>query len=303
VNPIQLPLASSKFAESDALPDLLLLVEGLQRNRDWTRLAKYAATLFKRTRDLPATQLYARSLFEIDDFGGVVAFLQLHQDLAAASDQLQALLAWSLFNLGALKECREVLAQLRTRRDVSEDRDLTLNLAIISGDWNSLATFVEQEWDRRDDRIGSELLRAGQIAQQLGSTRARELIVAAAGKANDDAEVLLGCYSATMSAGSEDQESFKWFEHAAALSGSSGPVQRVSLKDLIDRQPDWQRRESQAWEQLHAGLIPQVAFARMLNRSLGDVSLLPALANLETIDPPSPNIALRLQRRARCVTW
>ena len=71
----------------------------------------------------------------------------------------------------------------------------------------------------------------------------------------------------------------------AALSDSNGPVQHVPLKELVDRHPDWQRRETEAWEQLNAGLVPMFQCARMLNRSLVEISMLPALANMETIDP------------------
>jgi hypothetical protein len=155
----------------------------------------------------------------------------------------------------------------------------------MSGDWNSLASFVEREWDRRSDRNAEELLRAGQIAHQLTSARERALIAEAAARATDNPHVLLGCYSAAISAGWEDEATCMWLERAAALSDAGGSVQQMSLKDIMDRHPDWQRRENQAWEQLHAGLIPIVACGRMLNRSLIDLALLPALANAETIDP------------------
>jgi hypothetical protein len=273
------------FLSTNALPDLALLVDALERRNDWARLTKYAEVLFERTRDIAASRVYTRALFESGDFRAVVEFFRSHEDLFSGSEQLRSLLAWSLFNVGALKECRDVLAQLKARRDVQGDRDLTINLAITSGDWNSLAVFVEQEWERRADRTGEELLRAGQIAQQLGLERAKALIVDAAAKANDDPDVLAGCYSSFVSAGIEDKASFGWFERAVNLSNAEGPIQRVTLKELVNRQPDWQQREKQAWDQLNAGLIPMIAFAKLLNRSLAEVSLLPALANTETVDP------------------
>jgi hypothetical protein len=205
--------------------------------------------------------------------------------LLAKSQLLQSLLGWSLFNVGDVNACRDVLSQLRSTRDASQDRVLAVNLAITSGDWLSLASFVEQEWERRSERSAAELLRAGQIAQQLGSTRAKALILEAAARASDNPHVLVGSYSAAMGAGWEDAETFKWLERAAALSDEAGPVQRVSIEDILDRHPDWQRRETQAWEQLGAGLIPIIVSAKMLNRSLIELSLLPALANLDTIDP------------------
>jgi len=281
------PTASRErqFAATDALPDLALLVEALERSKDWKRLAKYAAILFERTRDVPTCALYAQSLFKIGDFNQVVQVLGSHQDLLEQSTRLQSLLAWSLYSLGHVNDCRVVLSKLRAQRDAPEDRHLTVNLAITSGDWNSLASFVEQEWERRSDRSAEELLRAGQIAHQLASARERALISEAAAKAGDDPHVLLGCYSAAISAGWEDEATFKWLERAAALSDANGPVQKMSLKDVVERNPGWQKRETQAWEQLHAGAIPMVAAGKMLHRSLIDLALLPAIANAETVDP------------------
>ena len=274
-----------RFAATDKLTDLILLVEALESDNDWARLVTYAAILFQRTNDLPNCKLYARSLFETANYHGVVEFLRAHDDLLSRSDQLQSSLAWSFFNLGDVSECLDVLTQLQEHRDNPEDRILAVNVAIASGNWYTLASFVEREWERRADRSAEELLRAGQIAQQLTLDRARALLVEAAAKAAADPHVLLGCYSTAMAAGWENEETFKWLERAATLSDSNGPVQRVPLKELIDRHPEWQRRETEAWEQLNAGLVPMVQCARMLNRSLVELSMLPALANVETIDP------------------
>jgi hypothetical protein len=281
------PVASreSQFAATDALPDLALLVDMLERKKDWLRLSKYAEIFFQRTRDVPTCALYARSLFETGDFHGAATFLRSQEDFVNASEQLQALLAWSLYSEGNVNACRDILSRLRAHRDTPEDRVLTVNLAVTSGNWNALAGFVEQEWERRSERNAEELLGAGQIAQRLGSGRARELIVEAAAKGLDNPHVLLGCYSTAMGAGWEDEGTFTWLERAAALSDVDGPVQRVTLKEIVDRHPDWQRREAQAWEQFNAGLVPMVACGKMLNHSLIDMLLLPALLNMETVDP------------------
>jgi hypothetical protein len=57
------------------------------------------------------------------------------------------------------------------------------------------------------------------------------------------------------------------------------------LKELFDLQPDWQQREKQTWDQLHAGMIPILTAGQLLKRSLADLFLLPALSNIEAIDP------------------
>ncbi len=274
-----------QFASTNKLTDLILLVEALESERDWARLTTYAAILFERTNDLPSCQLYTRTLFETAKFQEVVELLRVHEDLLSRSEHLQSSLAWSLYNLGELAKCLDALTRLQEHRDCPEDRILAVNLAIASGDWHSLATFVEREWERRADRSAEELLRAGQIAQELTSARAQALIVEAAAKATDDPHVLLGCYSSAVAAGWEDETTVQWIERAATLSDSGGPVERVSLRDLIDRHPDWQQREAEAWDQFNAGLVPMFTCARLLSRSLAEFLMLPVLANVETIDP------------------
>jgi len=69
----------------------------------------------------------------------------------------------------------------------------------------SLAAFVEQEWIKRNERDAVDLLHAGQLAHQLGSARARELVFAAAAKADDNPEILIGCYSTAINSGWEDE--------------------------------------------------------------------------------------------------
>lgn len=274
-----------QFKTTDALTDLVNLVEQLESTKDWLRLVPYARIFFERTRDLSACKVYAESLFETADFAGLVSLLQNQSDLVGQSNYLEALLAWGLYRSGDVIESRKVLAALRTKRDDANDRLLAVNIGIASGDWTSLAVFVEQEWDKRGERNAEQLLRAGQLANQLGSARTKELIVAAATKAHGDPQILIGCYGVATSSGWEDSETATWLERAAALSGEDGPVQRLSLKEVVDLNPDWQKRETRTWEQLHAGLMPLFSAGHLLNRTLIDLYLMPALSNAETSDP------------------
>jgi hypothetical protein len=282
-NPVQ--AREKQFKDSDALTDLANLIELLETQKDWPRLVMYAKAFFERTRDLPGCRVYAQALFETADFKGIVELLSQQQDLLDRSHYLQALLAWALYRTGNVKECRKALADLRSRRDDAGDRVLVVSLAIVSGDWTSLAAFVEGEWEKRSQRSAEDLLRAGQLAQQISSARARDLIFEAASKAGDNAAILVGCYSAAMSAGWEDDVTAAWLHQSAVLSSEDGPIKQVSMKELFDMQPDWQQRETHTWENLQAGLLPMFAAAFALNRSLVDFYLLPALSNSETLDP------------------
>ncbi len=206
-------------------------------------------------------------------------------DLIGRSTDLEFLLAWSLYKAGDVKECGAALAKLRAKRDFPSDRVLAVSLAISSGDWTSLVTFVEQEWIKRNERDAEDLLHAGQLAHQIGSARARELVFEAAAKADDNPGILIGCYSTAVNAGWEDELTSTWLQRAAALSGEGGPVKQVSFKKLLELQPGWQERENQVWEQLLTGTLPIFAAGHLLNRSLVELFLLPALSNVDQLDP------------------
>ncbi len=72
---------------------------------------------------------------------------------------------------------------------------------------------------------------------------------------------------------------------AAALSGDDGPIQKITLKDLVDRKPDWDRRESEIWKMLGQGNTPIFLAGESLNKTLVHLMLFLALANLSERDP------------------
>ncbi len=112
------------------------------------------------------------------------------------------------------------------------------------------------------------------------------MIVAAAGRGNDDAGVLAAAYFLASNAGWEgDAEVTQWLHKAAALSGDDGPIQKMTMKDVLDRKPEWDRRESETWQLLSRGEIPMFLAAHSLNKSLIDLMIFPALANLSESDP------------------
>ena len=155
-----------------------------------------------------------------------------------------------------------------------------MNIAIATGDWSSLLGFIEHEWEKRGERTPKEIIGIAQLALHVGSTRLPDLLREAVAKAPDDPTVLITCYSIATSAGfDEDPEVSVLMQRAAALSGEDGPVQKITLHELIARQPDWQRRENETWAQLTEGRLPFFGAAHLLNRSLADMYLRPALTN------------------------
>lgn len=275
-----------QYEKTKALPDLFLLVEELEARKHWGDVCRYGTDLFEQTRSLPDAERLVNALNLADKPAAVVDFLTKNDDLLSQSKNLQMSYAWGLFNEGFLVESRTALAKLADESDSQNYRALHVNLGIAMGDWSALSEYVASEYRKRETRSARDLLGLGQLAHQIGSPHAKDLVLAAAAKANDDAAILAGAYFLASNAGWEnDPAVYKWLEKAAALSGEEGPLQRMSLKDILERKPEWDRRESETWKLLGRGDIPIFLAAQSLNRSLIDLTILPALANLSRNDP------------------
>jgi hypothetical protein len=282
------PVAARKeqFKKTNSLGDLVSLVDELETRGDWDDICEYGQILFERTRSLHDAERLANALINTQKTERLVEFLEENRALLAQSKNLQMLYCWSLYHEGALLEARSELAKLSDDRENPNYRALQINLGIALGDWNALSAFVANECLEKDKRSAQDLIGVAQLALHLGSPHAKELIFAAADKGNDDAGVLAAAYFLASKAGWEDDaEVFKWLHEAATLSGDDGPIQKMTLKDVLDRKPEWDRRESETWQLLSRGDIPMFLAAQSLNKSLIDLMLFPALANLSENDP------------------
>lgn len=275
-----------QFKETGALGDLIDLVDELETREHWYDLCEFGRRLFENTNSLRDAERLVNAYSHTQRSEAIVEFLNAHPDLLAQSKYLKTSYAWALYNEGAFLASLTELAKLGVDSDDPNYRALQVNLSISTGDWAFLSAFVATEYQKREHRSAHDLMQVAQLALRLGSPHARDLVSTAAEKAGDDAAILAGAYFLASSAGWEnDPRVFHWVEKAAELSGDDGPLQRMSLKDVLDRKPEWDRRESETWRLLSRGEIPIFLAARSLHRSLVDLTLFPAMANLSEIDP------------------
>ena len=275
-----------QFEQTDSLSDLESLVAELERRQDWDELRKYANALFQRTRSLQNAERLASALANTNQTELVVQFLTENAGLLRQSKNLQMLFCWSLFHEGDLLKAREELSNLRDAQKDRNYRALRVNLGICLGDWDSVSAHLADECREKENRSPEELISAAQLALNLESSHAKELLFSAATKAEDDATVLAAAYFLACSGGWDDEpEVHQWLHRAAELSGEDGPVQRVSLKEILDLRPSWEHRESETWRLYSRGDVPMYLAARAMNKSLADLMLLPALANQLENDP------------------
>ena len=275
-----------QFKKTYSISDLVPLVDELETKGEWDALCEYGEILFERTRSLHDAERQANALSNTQKNERLIEFLEANSALREQSKNLQMLYCWSLYHEGNLLEARAELIKLTDDSDNPNYRMLKVNLGIALGDWNSLSAFVAKECLEKEKRSAQELIGAAQLALHLNSPNAKELIFAAARKGSGDAGILAAAYFLASSAGWEDDaEVFQWLNEAAALSGDDGPIQKVTFKDILDRKPEWDRRESETWQLLSRGEIPMFLAAQALNKSLIDLVLFPALANLSVSDP------------------
>ncbi len=273
------------YEKGRSIVDLRILVMSYQEAEDWQNACEYGERLIRASGDLADVRRYAIALYNFERQEDALAVMEAFPALWAQDGSLQLLRAQSLFECGRLSEATEALRALPESSSSPESRQLWVNLAAVSGDWESLQGFVEDEWAARSSRTALDLLRAGQIAGHIGAVRGEELIREAAGRADDDPAILAGCYHAASTAGWEGSaEVHRWIERAAELSGRDGPVQAMSLEQIFERKPDWERRESTAWELLEKGETPVFIAGQILNRSLLSLYLMPAINNLNESD-------------------
>ena len=274
------------YDRSKSLADLMVLVAELETKRRWDDLCQYGAILFEKTHSVGDAERLVIALNNTNRTDRAVEFLQANPTLLSQSNLLQISYAWALYDGGALVESRHALAKSGNDAGNPNYRSLQVNVGITLGDWNSLSDFVADEFEQRAERSASDLMGTAQLALRMSSPHARELLFAAVEKGGDDPGVLATAYFLASSAGWENEtQVVEWVTKAAELSGDQGPLKRMSLKDILDQKPGWDHLESKTWRLLSRGEIPLFRAAQSLRKSLIDLTLFPALANLAEKDP------------------
>lgn len=282
-NPIATRL--SLYEASGEITDLRNLVLAYEESENWPKVIEYGQALFKLTGDVTDARRLAHALYEQRDFDGIFKLLSDYPALLDQSSNLRFLQCQCLYEAGRLNDAREKLLLLRGEGEVKATWSLFVNVAIASGDWESIAPLIEEEWNGRDDREAAQLLRVGYLAQRIGSPRGKELIRTAVAKANSNAQILVSAYSAAAEAGWENSEEVgSWLQVAAHNSTADGPIQTMSLQDLVDFRPGWDKRQRNAWDLLSKGDIPIFTAAHTIGRTLLSLFLVRALSNLNEDD-------------------
>ncbi|WP_197545363.1 metallophosphoesterase family protein [Paenibacillus riograndensis] len=282
-----LEIRKAQYKQTGSLSDLYSLVEELEAKEEWNSLCMYGEILFQKTRTIQDAELYATALNNAQETKLLVEMVKANIEFLPQSNKLHLMYCWALYFEGELLESRSEFEKIRNYIKDSNYRALQVNLGIALGEWHYLTAFVANEYIEKENRSARELINTAQLAFHITSPHAKELMFSAVEMGEDDANVLTAAYFLATNAGWEnDLNISQWLQKAADVScDDDGPLQRMSLKDLIDLKPEWDLRESETWQSLRRREIPQFLAAELLNRSLISLMLFPALLNLSEGDP------------------
>jgi len=280
-----LQLRENLYEETGLLTDLMGLIEELVGRGYWGKVADYCQILFENTSDIKDAERLINALHQVHQSERIITFVEEHTDLLRHSKPLQMFYCWALFNEGEFIKANAEIKKLSGFQEDQNYRTLQVNLALSSGNWSALLGLIAQANQDKNGKDTHELLEMTQLACYLDVPIAKDLLQAAAQKGGDDAQILLQVYFLASSIGWEDDDTHQWMQRAIALSDSNGPIQKVSMRELADQMPDWNRRESQTWKQFRFGEIPMIVVGQSLRKSLAELMLFPAFGNLLEKDP------------------
>lgn len=275
-----------QFNLSCDIQDLILLVKDLECEGDLSELVHYSKLLFDKTHAFSDAARLVLAYFNNLEYTKVITFLSSNETYLDRSGNLRLLLALSFFELGQLSEALKELNRLPTDYEHPNIESLRINIAIASGDWNSLTISLASGFERKDQKSAMELISLAKLAFELNSPYARDFLFLAAEKGADDAQVLTNAYGIATESGIEDSEEITgWLNKAAALSSDTGPIQTMTLAELLVEKPQWDERSGDIWDKLAKGQVPMFMAGEYLNKSLVELMLFPAVTNMSESDP------------------
>ncbi len=273
------------YEETKSITDLRILIDELATRNNWREVAKYCHALFETTNDLKDAERLIDALNRSHQSRKIILVLEKNSDLMLQSTSLQMIYCWALFYEGKFVKAELEMKKLSGLQGDQSYRALQVNLALSSGNWSSLISLIAEVSQDKEEKDALELLEMAQLACYLDVPTAKGLLQVSAQKGVGDPQILAQAYFLALSLGWEDEDTHKWMQEAASLSDRDGPIQKVSMRELADQIPDWNRQESKTWEQFRLGEIPMIVVDQSLRKSLVELMLLSAYRNLRENDP------------------
>jgi hypothetical protein len=282
----QVAIRIEEYEQTQSLDSLNNLTILLEDEKNWAQLSIYSEKLFSEFGTLEALKRRALALHNLGSDDDLLVLLNDNRELVGQSRLLTKVQANALYNLGKVNESWSIVAELIEDGEPSEDlKEMAIHVAITSGNWGWLNTIVEEDWKNRSNRTDVELLQSAQLAHIISSKRAKGFLIESTSKTTSDPNVYLNAYNIATSEGWEDEQCAKdWLPNAIKNSDEDGPIQRMSLEQILSRSPDWEDHRKSILGKLKKSEVPLFVAAQQLNRSLSEMHLVQSLANQKVED-------------------
>jgi hypothetical protein len=269
------PVAEHRRAfEAAKTPESLrALIAVLSQREDYRAIGPYAEQLFTMTSDRRDLAYAAYAFARAQDDANLARLVEAHPDVLDRDRNVARYYGWMLFHRGRYQDARPVIDKLR-QTPQSRDLDLEIAIAIETGEWEMLTEPLTASLQLADQLSALTLIRAAHLAQASGQGPVMDLTAAALRRGSDDPHVLLGAYMLYVEEGLDDRdEPHEWFRRALDLSGADGPVRAFELKDLLEKQIEWNEHSRKISEGISRGDIPLVVAAHGLRTTVVDIVL------------------------------
>ena len=203
------------------------------------------------------------------DHGAILEFLDQNHEILSESDDLKSMKARALFWAGKFRESKEINEKLLDRRENEGDLFLSVQIAVNSGNWETIVETVEKVWANRADYDSKFLMHLAQLASQITTdqNKALQLSKCAVEKAHEDPIVLTAAIGLHFQLGRDDEVEPDWLQRACDHSTvDEGPVWRFSLKDIVTQLiPERRQRLNDVEQKWLSGQLPIGFMAHVFN--------------------------------------
>ena len=268
----------------ESLSAQLEIIEILNQRESWGEAAKFNEKLFRKTRALEDLIKLCRALKKAEDYDGLKSIITQNRNFLALSPELSSDYCWVLYIEGELTDCSKNIDLFKKQWPSQKDHDLHVLLKILSGNWESLNSFVEEEVKHRAERSPEELLRTAALAQKIGSNHVQKLVFEATSKAPVE-HIFLNAYQLAVAGGWEHNEiAASWFQKAVSSPEEGSSLLKFNLREIFDLEVSWRKDAENTRTRLNEGELPLFMASNLLNCSLFDLFLFPAISNSKQSD-------------------
>lgn len=274
-----------QFEASGSTHDLEVLAEVMRHRKD-PQLGAYLAKLWRLRRQAGDAQHACEAFVNAGQEREAEAFLEEIGEEALSDAYLRTHLAWARYRQGRLAQAEAELSGLRHMGiDNENTRHLTVLLAIETGRWSELESFVQRQLLERENRPADELIVAARIGRSIGSSATMDLLRAAVAREPADARIAVQAYTIASEAGLErSPEVGEWLALAIADKERSGLVQTTDLNDVIEMMTSSRTEADRISGMINSAAVPMFMGIGALGGSQSELVIWQMAANAKETD-------------------